>query len=104
MKLIFAVLLVIPLAGCQTQQANRQLAFSGGDGSSYEQAVVINNAKYRETGLVGQRLWLAKRYPRYRQTNETLVTSANRQYDKIEIATADGQSRNVYFDVTDGWK
>ncbi len=104
MKWIYSLLLAIPLVGCQTQHANRQLAFAGGDGSSYEQAVVINGVKYRETGWLGQRIWLAQRYPGCRQTNEALVSSANRRYDKIEIATADGQSRSVYFDVTDGWK
>jgi hypothetical protein len=105
MKLIYALLLVIPLTGCQTQHArHQQLAYSGGDGSSCEQAVVLHGVQYREAGLLGQGLWLEQRYPGYRQTRNTLVNSASRQYDLVEIATADGRSRRVYFDVTGGWK
>ena len=67
-------LLLIPiatmLAGCSSLQSNSQpLVCLGGDGSSRERAVVINNAKHRETARVAEKLWLDQRYPGCRETN-----------------------------------
>ena len=51
---IFAVLL-----GCRTAP----LAYYGGNGSSYEQAIVIKNAYHEEIGVPAEDVWLGQRYP-----------------------------------------
>ena len=103
MKWLF-VLLAIPLAGCYTPMRTEQtMLYSGGDGSSCDQAVVINGAKYRETGLMAQRLWLQKRYPGCQTVKEQVVNTNNKRFDQVELTTADGQNSSVYFDVTEWW-
>ena len=98
------VLLAIPLFGCSTpMRVEQDMLYAGGDGSCCEQAVVINGAKYRETGLMGQRLWLQKRFPGYRQVKEQVVEANRKRFDQVELTTADGQNSSVYFDVTDWW-
>ena len=105
MKAFLTIFLLIPLAGCQTQWSKpQQLAYSGGDGTSCQQAVVIKGAKLRETGLLGEKMWLEQKYPGYRQTRESLLNSAGKQIDLVEFRTADGQTASVYFDLTDCWE
>jgi len=94
----FAALLI----GCQAPRpAPEPLAFSGGDGSSCDQAVVIREASHREVGLLAEKLWLQQMFPGYVQTSQAAVDSANRHYDLFEVATSDGATRKVYFDTTE---
>ncbi len=93
----FAVLMV----GCAGLQPTAQrLAYSGGDGSSCEQAVVIGETRYREAGSLAEKLWLEQKYPGYCQTRQSVIQSAGKRFDLVEFATADGQTRKVYFDST----
>jgi hypothetical protein len=99
-------LLLIPfatlLAGCQMVSTHSQpLVCVGGDGSSCRQAVVINNAKYIETAMVVEKLWLDQKYPGRRETNQSTLSSVGKHYDMIELTTADGQPLKVYFDTSD---
>ncbi len=105
MKALLLVFLAIPLVGCQSQMRARQpLVFSGGDGSSCQQAVVIKGATFRETGLLGRKLWLEQRYPGCRPTKDSLLSADNRRIDQVELTSVDGQTSKVYFDVTDWWE
>jgi hypothetical protein len=93
--------LAVLVVGCaRLQPATQHLAYAGGDGSSCEQAVVIGETKYRETGTLAEKLWLEKRYPGYCQTRQSVIRSDGKQFDLVEFATADGQARKVYFDST----
>ena len=101
-------LLLIPfatlLAGCENLQPKSQpLVCAGGDGSSRQQAVVINNARYRETALVAEKLWLDQKYPGRKDTKQSAMNSVGKHYDLVELTTADGQSLKVYFDTTEGF-
>ena len=102
MKTLLLIPLAILLAGCGSLQTTSQpLVCLGGDGSSCERAVVINNAKHRETARVAEKLWLDQKYPGYRETSQSALSEAGKHYDLIELATADGQTLKVYFDTTD---
>ena len=102
MKTLMVALFGILIVGCQSPQpTTTHLAYTGGDGSSCQQSVVINNARFRETGELAERMWLEHRYPGYRETKQVSVNSASRHYDLIEFATVDGQTRTVYFDASD---
>jgi hypothetical protein len=99
--LLLAVVSVLVI-GCQAPRPTSQpLVFSGGDGSSCEQAVVIREARIREVGLLAEKVWLEERYPGYRNVRESSLSSADRHYDVVEFATTAGETRKVYFDATD---
>jgi hypothetical protein len=102
MKALVMACFAVLVAGCQAPQSNCQpLVYSGGDGSSCEQAVVIREARYRETGRLAEHLWLDQKYPGYRDLKQSALDSGNRRYDLVEFATAEGETRKVYFDTTD---
>jgi hypothetical protein len=90
------------VVGCKTPGPRTEpLVFAGGNGSSCEQAVVIREARFRELGMLAEKLWLQKNYPGYRQTSQSALDSASRHYDLVEVATSEGETRKVYFDTTE---
>jgi hypothetical protein len=99
MKAVFGIVFIILLAGCQT--TSQLITYAGGDGSCCQQAVVINNATYRETGRMAERVWLEQKYPGHQETKESDLNSAGRHYDVVDVATAQGQVAKVYFDATE---
>ncbi len=102
MRILIIACLALLAVGCQTSRTSvNPIAYQGGDGSSYEQAILIREAHCREAGILAQRLWLERTYPGYRAAKESTQTLANRQYAVFEIATAEGQTRTVYFDTTE---
>ncbi len=102
MKALLISFLAVLLIGCHAPRpATYTLVYAGGDGSSRDQAVVIREAKCRELGVLAQQLWLAEYYPGYREVKQSDLKSAERHYDVVEFATADGDTRKVYFDTTD---
>jgi len=96
MKTFCRALLAVVLIGCRTAH----LVYSGGDGSSYEQAVVIKGAKDEEAGVAAERAWLEQRYPGFQKGRQSLMSSGGKHYDLIEITTREGH-KSVYFDITE---
>jgi hypothetical protein len=86
----------IALAGCATLG----ISYSGGDGSSFEQAVVIKTGLGTESGIAAEKSWIRKHYPGAQITGQMLKNPDEKVYDVISIRTADGSSRDVYFDIT----
>ena len=77
-----------------------QAAFSGGDGSSIKDAVVIT-ASSEETGYRAAYIWLHDHYPSSRFESEGFdYDNTANYYTEIKIATADGKSRTIFFDTT----
>ena len=103
MKSLMIVLFGVLLVGCQSTRlcTSHNLAFGGGDGSSCQQAVVISDAKFREAGELAERLWLQQQYPGYHAERQSSLDASSRHYDRIEFATAEGETRAVYFDSSD---
>jgi hypothetical protein len=102
MKTLLLAAIAALTIGCQaTRPTSQPLVYSGGDGSSCEQAVVIRDATIREVGLLAEKVWLEERFPGHRNVRESSLTSADRHYDVIEFATVSGEPRKVYFDTTD---
>jgi len=101
---IFSLLLIILLSGCKsTPKVDSTPAsvssVTARDGSSFEQAIVIN-AKNEDEGIKAEHSWLREHYPGCRETLQALVPHQGRPYDRIDIVTAEGQSRSVYFDLS----
>lgn len=80
-----------------------QAKFSGGDGSSIKDAVVIT-ARSERTGDRAAYIWLHEHYPGSRLQEEGLdYDDSGRYYSEIKIVTSDGKSRTVFFEVTSFW-
>lgn len=98
MKKLLVIVSAALLAGCAP--FSQRLTYSGGDGSSCRQAVILSNAKCREAAVLGERMWLELKYPGHCRTGESVVRSADRQFDLVELRTAEGRALRVYFDST----
>ncbi|HWX21999.1 MAG TPA: hypothetical protein VN578_19025 [Candidatus Binatia bacterium] len=80
-----------------------QATFSGGDGSSIKDAVVIT-ASSEETGDRAAYIWLHEHYPGSRLQDEGLdYDDSGRYYSEIKIVASDGKSRTVFFEATSFW-
>ncbi len=69
------------------------------DGSSFEKAIVIK--EYREKpGVDAEYIWLRKNYPGYKLKMQALIHNNNKPYDKLDIITASGEEKSIYFDIS----
>jgi len=78
------------------------IVFEGGDGTSKKEAVVIKtNIKYR--GVHSEYEWMNKMHPGWRLIKQILHPGGEtgKSYDVFEYVTLDGETKNVYFDITD---
>ena len=77
------------------------IVFAGGDGSSIEQAVLIRNAKGEEEGVAAESHWVRTVHPGWRKGDQALLSDKGRSYDRIEYRTPKGETKTLYFDITD---
>ncbi|HXL58224.1 MAG TPA: hypothetical protein VN958_18310, partial [Chitinophagaceae bacterium] len=70
-----------------------------GDGLSYETAIVID-AKNERAGVDKEYEWLRQNYPGYILNKQSLNYSKHKPYDIIDIKTADGVEKKIYFDIS----
>lgn len=94
-RFLFILLAVFGMAGL----SEAQVSYAGGDGSSFEKAVIIKGAT-EATGVKAEYAYLEKHFPGYRTEKQALGEHKGRMYDLIEIRTKEGK-RLVVFDITD---
>lgn len=78
---------------------NAPVTYTGGDGSSFEQAVILVGA----TLVSGPRAaydFIEQRYPGFKHGRQLLKEQNGRSYDVLEFTTADGEIRTMYFDIS----
>jgi len=97
---IVVAILSLPHWGIAISLADTPPQFSGGDGSSIAAAVVIH-ATRESDGIRAEYIWLREHHPGVRITNQSLVSSAGRMYDGLDVATTDGTTSKYYFDITE---
>lgn len=73
--------------------------YSGGDGSSVEQAVVIL-AESEQAGVRRENEWIFARYGKFRKTGIGLATVEQRKFDVIRVELADHSEKEIFFDIT----
>ena len=108
MKHVLLAVMIVALCGCgrsaptahETTVSPPGVSFAGGDGSSVEQAVIVNGAT-EQTGVDAEYAWIAQRYPGYRKDSQTLRGADGKHYDVLEFTTSSGEKKRVYFDITD---
>ena len=72
------------------------------DGSSFEKAIVIKS-KSDLAGVDEEYAWLKKNYPGYKSKGQALMNYNKKPYDKITIVTAEGETKEIYFDITNSF-
>ncbi len=77
-----------------------KVTYAGGDGSSFEKAVIIKGAT-EQTGVRAEYQWLAKNYPGYMRRRQSLKQNDGKVYDVLAITTEGGKELDVYFDITE---
>ena len=82
-----------------TSAMRAPVTYAGGDGSSFERAVILQGA----TLLSGPRAehdFLARHYPGYEFLRQSLEERNGHTYDVLEFTTAEGESKAIYFDIS----
>ena len=96
------LLIVFFLGACST---HKRIKNGGAEmsientGLSYQNAVVIEE-KTETSGVKAEYLWLEKNYPGYRMIQQSLNFYDKKSYDILEIKTADGKTKKIYFDIS----
>ncbi len=72
---------------------------SGGDGSSFENAIIISKCNNTE-GVKQEYIEVQKRFGNYKLIRQNLLNENNRMYDLLEL-DIQGERIKLYFDITD---
>jgi hypothetical protein len=86
-------------SACISEAQVSAISYSGGDGSSFEKAIIIKGAT-EATGVKAEYEYLSKHFPGYKMERQSLLQKQGRTYDLIEFATKDGK-KAIFFDITD---
>ena len=73
---------------------NKNLYKLRGEGSSYKNAVVVENAHE-------EYMWIGRFYPGFSLLKNTIIPNKGKYFDVLTIKTIDKQELEVYFDITE---
>jgi len=73
---------------------------SGGDGSSFEEAIKISDCSNTE-GVKQEYIEVRKKLGNYQLIRQSLQDKSGRMYDVLELKLEDGRIVTLYFDITD---
>ena len=76
------------------------VSVSGGDGSSFENAIIISDCDNME-GVDQEYKEVQKRFGNYRLIRQSRINNEDRMFDKLELELEDGRKIALYFDITD---
>ncbi|MDD5571133.1 MAG: hypothetical protein PHD97_08250 [Bacteroidales bacterium] len=83
----------------QTKSNDKTSVSAKNDGSSFENAIVINE-KTESAGVGAEHTWLNKNYPGCKLIKQTLANHDKKPYDIMDIKTTDGEKKSIYFDIS----
>lgn len=98
MKCRLSFVALIFLAFAAVSEAG-PIRYSGGDGSSWEKAILIKGAT-ELTGVDAEYAYLAKYFPGYVMQKQSLENHKGRAYDVLRFRMKNGE-KVIYFDVTE---
>ncbi len=78
----------------------KMVKISGGDGSSFQNAIIISDCDHME-GIQQEYMEIRKRFGNYSLIRQNLLDYNNRKIDKLELRLEDGQQIEVHFDITE---
>ncbi|HEX3578471.1 MAG TPA: hypothetical protein VHY33_07895 [Thermoanaerobaculia bacterium] len=68
-------------------------------GLSCNSAIVIN-ATNEHDGIAQEKAWINENYPGAKEVKQALTTCNDKPADEIDIATANGRTVSLYFDIS----
>jgi hypothetical protein len=92
---VFAVLCIPPVASAKPPG----VSLSGGDGSSLKKAIIVK-APNEESGVRAEYEYIRQHYPGSKEGDQSLQESKGKSYDVMELTTAEGKKKTLYFDIT----
>ena len=95
-KILLCVVIIGFLASCST---SKNLSSVSCDGSSYDRAIIIT-AKNESDGVHAEYVWLDEHYPGCQHGEQSLNFHNKIAYDILDITTANGTKKSVYFDIS----
>jgi hypothetical protein len=91
-----AVALALIVAACAAGEQTAER-----DGSSIEQAIVLEGVTNEIDGVRAEHAETARRFPGWQWESQGLLSPANgRHYDVITLSKG-GETKTIYFDITD---
>ncbi len=86
-----------------TSAMNASVTYAGGDGTSIEQAVILQGTTLL-SGPRAERDFIAQHYPGYELRRQLLKEEDGRSYDVLEFTTAEAENKTIYFDISDSFR
>jgi hypothetical protein len=74
--------------------------FSGGEGTSIEDAIVIGGAEDSAGAVDAQGVWIRANLSGFKKTKQALISQDGKHYDEITLEGQDGKKKVLYFDIT----
>lgn len=87
-------------AAAQPSSAGQKIMFSGGDGSSMDQAIVIESAEGEIDWDEAEYSLIGNLFPGFKLKSKGIVKKGGKQYDHLLGVKADGTKAEFYFDIT----
>lgn len=105
---------VMGLAGCLARQTIKVdehpakasfITYSGGNGTSYDSAIVISGGKDYSVAVEAEHQWIAKLFGEkdkdWKVAEQTTVTENTKTYNMVQVEIVASQEKHFYyFDIT----
>ena len=95
------------LAGALQEYTHPGVTFDAGPGDTIGTAVIIRGAPTSSIGVNAEYHYLTQQFGArdldWKLERQSLLQTADRAYDKMEIVLTDGSRRVVFFDITEFW-
>ena len=104
-KTIFLTCILVFIIACSTSRTTEKNDHSTNkeqhirDGSSFENAIIIKEHS-ESKGVDAEYIWLHENFPGYKLIGQYLLNNNKKPFDKLDIQTADGQNKSIYFDIS----
>ena len=92
-RIILMLISILFLIACSSTKNISTSNSNDRDGSSFEKAIIVKSIKTEYE-------WLAENYPGYKIKMQSLSEYKKKHYDILNIETADGIEKDVYFDIS----
>jgi hypothetical protein len=90
---IFTLLITLTLAACSTTKKAGSSGPVIRDGTSAEKAIVVNSVPEEYD-------WLKEKFPGSKMKSQSLLFIKKVPYDRLTFVTADGDTKDAYFDIS----
>ena len=90
-----------PALATQVATSPKPQSTAAEPGSSYDTAIVLDGAKDEMSGIGAEHSYIAAHFPGWRLKEQSLLNQNSRIYDRIDIIGPTGQTKSLYFDITE---